>query len=76
MAAKGIANWPVWKKEASTFSWFYDRDEYCYILEGEANIKTDYEEVAIKKGDFVKFPQGLNCVWTISKAIKKHYTSE
>ena len=73
---KGITSWSIWEKEISEFDWFYDSTEYCYILEGEVTVKTDYEEVTIKAGDFVKFPKGLECTWNITKAIRKHYDFE
>ena len=68
-----IKNWPVWEKEVSEFDWHYDDKESCYILEGEAEVNTDFEKVSFKKGDFVVFPKGLSCKWKIKKPIKKHY---
>jgi uncharacterized protein len=69
----GIEKWSVWTKEISTFNWFYDTQEMCLILEGEAIIKSDFEEINIKKGDFVVFPLGLKCIWKITSPIKKYY---
>ena len=69
-----IGNWPVWEKEESEFPWSYqDFDEECYILEGEANIRTVDGNFTIKKGDLVTFKKGLQCDWKIIKPIKKHY---
>lgn len=73
LRAEGISNWPIWECEPSTFDWHYDRQEQCYILEGEVTVKTATEEVTIKAGDFVTFPQGLDCVWSVTKPIRKHY---
>lgn len=70
---KGIRNWPVWEKEISTFDWFYDTPEQCYILEGEVIVHTDSGDYEIKAGDYVEFPHGLKCVWEIKKDIRKHY---
>ena len=70
----GIKNWPVWECEPSQFEWEYCEKEICLILEGEAIIKTQIDEIIyIKPGDLVTFPKGLSCTWTIKKAIKKHY---
>ena len=69
----GVTSWPIWTKEASTFDWYYDEKEACYFLEGEVTVKTPAGEVSFGKGDFVTFPQGLQCVWHIKKAVKKHY---
>ena len=68
--------WPIWEKEPSKFDWHYDEKELCYIIEGEAIVKTDEEEVSFKQGDFVIFPKGLSCVWEIKNKIKKHYKFE
>jgi uncharacterized cupin superfamily protein len=69
----GIKSWPIWTKEVSSFDWYYDSQEMCLILEGKATIKTPFEEVEIKKGDYVTFPVGLKCVWNITEPIRKHY---
>lgn len=71
---KGVGNWPIWECEPSTFDWHYDQQEQCYILAGEVTVKTAEEEVVIGPGDFVTFPQGLDCVWKVSKPVRKHYS--
>ena len=74
MAQLGVFNWPVWECEPSVFDWHYDQEESCLILEGEITVKTAYEEVAINPGDYVTFPKGLDCTWTVVKPVRKHYT--
>lgn len=69
-----ITDWPIWTCEPSTFDWHYDQQEECYILEGEVTVKTADEEVTIKPGDFVTFPEGLDCEWIVNKPIRKHYS--
>jgi len=70
----GVKNWPIWTKEVSEFSWFYDTSETCYILEGQAVITPEGgQAVEINVGDWVEFPQGMSCQWKITRAIKKHY---
>ncbi len=68
-----VFDWPIWSKEESEFDWHYSDKESCYILDGDVEVKTDNEIVHFKQGDFVVFPEGLNCVWKINKAVKKHY---
>jgi uncharacterized cupin superfamily protein len=71
---EGIMSWPIWEKEISRFDWHYDQTEECYLLEGKAVVETnDGEKVQFGKGDFVKFPEGLSCVWEILEPVKKHY---
>ena len=70
----GIKNWPIWESEPKTFPWHYDEKEICFIIEGQASIKTeDGETYNIKSGDLVEFPAGLICEWEITRNIKKHY---
>jgi len=73
LTRQGIFNWPVWECEPSTFDWHYDQEETCYVLEGEIKVKTADEEVLLGPGDFVTFPKGLDCTWTVNKAVRKHY---
>lgn len=65
--------WPVWKKEASSFEWSYDEQETCLILEGRASVEGGGQKVTFKAGDYVIFPKGLECTWTITQKIRKHY---
>lgn len=66
-------SWPIWQKERSVFPWSYSDKETCLIIEGKAKVKTDTEEVEFGPGDYVIFPQGLECTWEIIEDIKKHY---
>ena len=68
-----VAEWPIWTKEASTFDWYYDDQEMCYLLEGDVTVKTSEGQVSFGKGDFVTFPKGLSCTWHIKKDVRKHY---
>ncbi|MGB0722142.1 MAG: cupin domain-containing protein [Gammaproteobacteria bacterium] len=69
-----VEEWPIWEKEESTFDWSYDQKEMCYVLDGEATITTESGETAtIGPKDLVTFPEGLNCTWTITRAMRKHY---
>lgn len=70
---KEALEWPIWEKEASVFPWSYDEKEACLILDGEVSVEAGGEEVSFKGGDYVIFPEGLTCTWTIRKAVRKHY---
>ena len=73
----GIYGWPVWSKEVSVFPWTYDRQETCYVLDGEVIVTPDGgEPVQIVAGDLVTFPKGMTCTWDIKEDIKKHYNFE
>ena len=65
--------WPVWEKEASSFPWSYEDREACLILEGEVSVRAGGAEVSFGAGDYVVFPKGLSCVWTVKKAVRKRY---
>ena len=71
-----VFSWPIWEHDEDKFEWYYDKTERCYILEGEATIVSEFESITIKPGDFVTFPAGLECVWDIDYAIRKHYIFE
>lgn len=70
---QAAAAWPVWEKEASAFPWHYDDQETCYILEGDVTVEAGSEKASFGAGDWVVFPQGLDCRWTIRKDVRKHY---
>eukprot|EP01084_Bolivina_argentea_P063389 115756_1 len=70
--------WPIWSKEVSKFDWSYDSTETCFILEGEVTVTPTNggDKVSFGAGDVVVFHKGLECVWNIKKAVKKHYNFE
>ncbi|OGT89041.1 MAG: cupin [Gammaproteobacteria bacterium RIFOXYA12_FULL_61_12] len=70
----GVYDWPIWKKEVSTFPWTYSDKETCYILKGRVIVTPDGgQPQEFKRGDLVTFPAGLSCTWEILEAIEKHY---
>ena len=68
-----VYSWPVWTKEVSKFDWYYDGDEECLLLEGEVEVETPEGNYFVKKGDFVTFKKGLECVWNVKQPVRKHY---
>ncbi len=70
---KGVFDWPIWTKNASTFDWSYDSTEQCYIIEGNVIIKSSEGDIQLQTGDFVTFKKGLSCTWIIKDDIRKHY---
>ena len=72
-------NWPIWTCDTSQFDWDYTQTEHCLILEGEVTV-TDRPEsgqsVTFGPGDYVSFPVGLQCIWKVTKPVKKHYNFE
>ncbi len=73
----GVFSWPTWEKEPSTFDWHYDDTEKCYVLEGQVRVEPrGGKPVEFGPGDFVTFPKGMDCVWKVSKAVRKHYNFE
>ena len=74
IAKKDVFAWPLWACEVSEFDWEYDQQESCLLLEGEVEVKSDFETVKFGGGDFVVFPKGLKCKWRVIKPVRKHYS--
>jgi len=64
---------PMWGCEVSEFDWHYDSEETCLLIEGEVEVKYAGKSVSFGAGDMVTFPEGLSCVWKVTKPVKKHY---
>ena len=71
---KKIQSWPIWNCEVSEFDWEYDQQESCLLLEGDVEVKSDFETVKFGGGDFVVFPKGLKCKWKVIRPVRKHYS--
>ena len=74
VAEKGITAWPIWTCGISEFDWEYDTRESCLLLEGDVEVKTNFETVNFSAGDYVVFPGGLKCRWKVIKPVRKHYS--
>lgn len=70
---KLLSSQPVWSCGVSEFDWHYDEKETCLIIEGEVTVDCPDGSVSFGAGDFVVFPQGLDCVWRVTKPVKKYY---
>ena len=69
-----IKDWSPWECEPRSFDWEYDAEEWCYLFEGKAKIRTaSGVEVDIAKGNLVKFSKGLKCNWRVTEKIRKVY---
>ena len=68
--------WPIWACEPSEFDWDYTQTETCLVIEGEVTV-TDRpageDSVSFGPGDLVVFPVNLQCIWKITKPVRKHY---
>ena len=51
-----------------------DIEKKANLPSGEIEVKTNEEIVNIRPGDFVIFPKGLSCTWTVSKPVRKYYS--
>ena len=68
--------WPIWTCKPSSFDWEYTQIETCLILEGRVTVtdqRAGKDSVSFGPGDLVIFPVGLQCIWTVAEAVRKHY---
>ncbi|MCL1948040.1 MAG: cupin domain-containing protein [Chitinivibrionia bacterium] len=70
---KEMQSQPVWGCGVSEFDWHYDSEEHSLIIEGEVTVSYNGKNVKFGAGDYVVFPEGLSCVWKVTKPVKKHY---
>lgn len=66
-------NWPMWQCDVSKFDWVYTQSETCLLLAGEVTVSDGNDSVSFGAGDYVVFPNGLECTWDVKQAVKKHY---
>ncbi|MCB1785103.1 MAG: cupin domain-containing protein [Gammaproteobacteria bacterium] len=70
----GVYDWPIWRKEVSSFPWTYQQQETCYVLRGRFTVTPEGgEPQSFQRGDLITFPQGMRCTWEILEDVEKHY---
>ena len=62
----------VWTCGISEFDRFYESEEICPLVEGQAAVLYAGGSVSSGAGDCVTFPQGSACVWKVTAPVKKH----
>ena len=70
---EGMKTKPVWTCDVSEFSWHYDKEETCLVIEGDVTVHYGSKTVSFAAGDLVVFPKGLSCVWQVKKPVRKYY---
>lgn len=79
IAKLGCRSWSIWSKEISKFSWHYEDQETCLIIEGEVTVTPDKvtsetgDAVTFGAGTLVIFPRGMSCTWEVTKPVRKYY---
>lgn len=68
-----LQNKPTWGCGVSEFDWYYDCNEVCWLTQGEVIVTYSGGSVSFGAGDYVSFPEGLACVWKVTKPVQKHY---
>ena len=71
---RDVLSWPIWSCEVSEFDWEYSDEESCLLLDGEVEVKSEFETVRFSAGDYVVFPKGLKCRWKVARPVRKHYS--
>jgi hypothetical protein len=66
-------NWPTWQCQPSNFDWVYTEKETCLLIEGKVTVSDSNDSVSFGSGDFVVFPENLECKWNVQEAVKKYY---
>jgi uncharacterized cupin superfamily protein len=65
----------LWACTAGQFEWTFAWDEFVYVLEGGASIRTESgQTIELRSGDSAHFPLGLKTVWTVTDHIRKVFT--
>ena len=70
---EAIGGWSVWECAPSTFEWTYEDRETAYLYAGRVRVKTNQRDIELNSGDYVVFPAGLTCTWTVLEPVRKVY---
>lgn len=72
----GVFEWPVSEESGQRTHRCQPGTETSYILEGEARVDVPGQPpVDVSEGDLVTVMPQTECVWTITKAIVRHYSN-
>jgi uncharacterized protein len=64
-----------WSCDAGRYEFYFDYDEFVYLVEGEMTVCQGEQRWPMRAGDTAHFPQGVTCVWEIQKRITKYFVA-
>lgn len=65
-----------WSCGEGRYEFFFDYDEFIYLIEGEVVIhEEDGRARVMKPGDTAHFPQGITTIWEVRKRMTKYFVA-
>jgi uncharacterized protein len=65
-----------WSCDVGTYEFFFDYDEFIYVVEGELLVEEIGGEThALKEGDTAHFPQGVTTIWRVIRKMTKYFVA-
>ncbi len=65
-----------WSCEAGTYEFFFDYDEFIYVIEGELIVEERGGDThRLQAGDTAHFPQGVTTVWRVLRKMTKYFVA-
>lgn len=68
-----------WSCDVGRYEFYFDYDEFVYLVEGELTVTECQEEdgrvYQLKAGDTAHFPQGITTIWHVTKKMTKYFVA-
>lgn len=71
----GVTGSGLWAVDVGHYFFFFDYEEYVYVLEGEVTVTERGESRTLRPGDMALFPIGCRCEWEVTKPLKKFFVT-
>jgi uncharacterized protein len=74
-SADGLATAGFWSCDVGTYEFFFDYDEFVYLIEGEVIVEDGGESYRLQAGDTAHFPQGITTIWRVIEKMTKYFVA-
>jgi uncharacterized cupin superfamily protein len=73
----GLASAGFWSCDVGRYEFFFDYDEFIYLIEGEVVITELPHGVPrrLSEGDTAHFPSGVTTLWEVTRKMTKYFVA-
>jgi uncharacterized cupin superfamily protein len=72
----GLATAGFWSCDVGRYEFYFDYDEFIYLIEGEVVVHEPGGSRTLKKGDTAHFPNGVTTIWEVTQRMTKYFVAK
>ena len=64
-----------WSCDVGRYEFYFDYDEFIYLIEGEVIVTQQGRSHTMRRGDTAHFPTGVTTIWEVTEKMTKYFVA-